>query len=34
MTMYGYAKLGEEMKRTLEPEDVAGVQEVYKNWRE
>jgi hypothetical protein len=33
MTMYGYANLGEEIKRTLEPGDVAGVQEVYKNWR-
>jgi hypothetical protein len=34
MTMYGYANLGEEVKRTLEPGDVAGVQEVYKNWRQ
>ena len=33
MTMYGYTSYGEEMKRTLEPGDVAGVQEIYANWR-
>jgi predicted transcriptional regulator with HTH domain len=34
MTMYGYASYGEEIKRTLEPGDVAGVQAVYANWRQ
>ncbi len=33
MTMYGYASYGEEIKRTLEPGDVAGVQAVYESWR-
>ena len=33
MTMYGYASYGEEIKRTLEPGDVAGVQKVYEEWR-
>jgi len=33
MTMYGYAGYGEEIKRTLEPGDVAGVQKVYEEWR-
>jgi len=34
MTMYGYASYGEEVKRTLEPGDVAGVQAVYAQWRQ
>ena len=34
MTMYGYASYGEEIKRTLEPGDVAGVQAVYAQWRQ
>jgi hypothetical protein len=33
MTMYGYTSYGEEIKRSLEPGDIAGVQEVYKSWR-
>ncbi len=30
MTMYGYASLGEEIKRSLEPGDIAGAQDVYR----
>ena len=30
MTMYGYAKYGEEIKRSLEPGDIAGAQAIYK----
>jgi hypothetical protein len=33
MTMYGYTKYGEEIKRSLEPGDVAGVQCVYASLR-
>lgn len=33
MTMYGYADYGEEIKRTLEPGDIAGAQAVYADWR-
>ena len=29
MTMYGYTTYGEEIKRSLEPGDIAGAQEVY-----
>jgi hypothetical protein len=29
MTMYGYSAEGEEIKRSLEPGDIAGAQEVY-----
>lgn len=29
MTMYGYTKYGEEVKRSLEPGDVAGAQAIY-----
>ena len=34
MTMYGYSDYGEEIKRSLEPGDIAGAQEVYEAWRE
>jgi len=34
MTMYGYSGYGEEIKRSLEPGDIAGAQEVYEAWRE
>jgi hypothetical protein len=33
MTMYGYTSYGEEIKRSLEPGDIAGVQAVYAAWR-
>ena len=33
MTMYGYTSYGEEIKRSLEPGDIAGVQNVYTNFR-
>lgn len=33
MTMYGYSKYGEELKRSLEPGDIAGVQKVYDYYR-
>jgi len=33
MTMYGYSDYGEEIKRSLEPGDIAGAQEVYEGWR-
>ncbi len=31
MTMYGYTSYGEEIKRSLEPGDIAGVQVVYQS---
>jgi hypothetical protein len=31
--MYGYTSYGEEIKRSLEPGDIAGVQAVYAAWR-
>jgi len=34
MTMYGYSSPGEEVKRSLEPGDVAGVQAVYAGLRQ
>jgi len=33
MTMYGYTTYGEEIKRSLEPGDIAGIQTVYANLR-
>ncbi|MEM2686617.1 MAG: hypothetical protein QXM01_06045 [Candidatus Bathyarchaeia archaeon] len=30
MTMYGYADFGEEIKRSLEPGDIAGAQAIYR----
>jgi len=33
MTMYGYATPGEEIKRSLEPGDIAGIQYVYAGLR-
>ena len=33
MTMYGYTSYEEEIKRSLEPCDIAGVQNVYTNFR-
>jgi len=33
MTMYGYSSYGEEIKRSLEPGDIAGVQYVYRTFR-
>ena len=32
MTMYGYSAYGEEIRRSLEPGDIAGAQEVYASW--
>jgi hypothetical protein len=33
MTMYGFSSYGEEIKRSLEPGDIAGIQEIYKSFR-
>jgi hypothetical protein len=33
MTMYGYTTYGEEIKRSLEPGDIAGIQTVYADLR-
>ncbi|MCS7139599.1 MAG: hypothetical protein N3F04_07555 [Candidatus Nezhaarchaeota archaeon] len=33
MTMYGYGSYGEEIKRSLEPGDIAGAQTIYKDYR-
>jgi len=33
MTMYGYTDYGEEIKRSLEPGDIAGIQFVYQSFR-
>jgi len=33
MTMYGYTTYGEEIKRSLEPGDIAGVQVNYSEYR-
>jgi len=33
MTMYGYTSYGEEMKRSLEPGDMAGAQTIYSTYR-
>ena len=32
ITMYGYTSYGEEIKRSLEPGDIAGVQFVYQTF--
>jgi len=33
MTMYGYTSYGEEIKRSLEPGDIAGARTIYSDYR-